>query len=124
MPFDLVAVALILAFAIAVAVGFYGRDGAAEAGSVSVTVDGAEAARFPLLRAGDVRTFENRGYTLTLTTEERDGVLGIAVTESDCPNRDCVHTGVITRGGESIVCLPAHIVVRLLADGGTDAVLG
>ena len=48
--------------------------------------------------------------------------------EADCPTQDCVHTGTITRAGQSIVCLPARIIIRL--EGGTvdkdapDVVIG
>ena len=50
------------------------------------------------------------------------------VVEADCPTQDCVHTGTVTYSGQSIVCLPARIVIRL--EGGAapadvpDAVLG
>ena len=38
---------------------------------------------------------------------------------------DCVHTGTITRAGQSIVCLPEQVVVQLSGGGsGPDAVLG
>ena len=48
------------------------------------------------------------------------------VAESDCPGQDCVHTGTITRAGQSIVCLPEQVVVQLTGGGGggPDAVLG
>ena len=51
---------------------------------------------------------------------------GLCVLESDCPNQDCVHSGVITRAGQSIVCLPARIVIELHGGSGdgVDAVLG
>ena len=32
---------------------------------------------------------------------------------SDCPNQDCVHSGAISRAGQSIVCLPARVAVTL-----------
>ena len=60
-------------------------------------------------------------YHLTVTVT-RDGV---SVTESDCPGQDCVHTGRITKAGQSIVCLPEQVVIQLT--GGTsdaDVVLG
>ena len=41
---------------------------------------------------------------------------GVRVEEADCPTQDCVHTGTITRAGQSIVCLPARIIIRL--EGG------
>ena len=62
------------------------------------------------------------GYTLhvVLTAE------GVWVERSDCPTQDCVHTGHISRSGQSIVCLPARVVIRLEGgtDSGVDAVIG
>ena len=60
-------------------------------------------------------------YHLTVTLDKT----GVRVSESDCPGQDCVHTGVITRAGQSIVCLPEQVVVQLSGGGdGPDAVLG
>ena len=91
--------------------------------TVVVTVSGQEVQRTPLseFTAADV---EHNGYTLHIAAV--DG--GVAVTSSDCPTQDCVHMGEITRGGQSIVCLPARIVVQLeggaAADDGVDLVIG
>ena len=60
-------------------------------------------------------------YHLTVILDKT----GAAVTDSDCPGRDCVHTGRITRAGQSIVCLPEQVVVTL--EGKTpsaDVILG
>ena len=61
-------------------------------------------------------------YRLTILLD-RDGA---RVAASDCPGQDCVHTGTITRAGQSIVCLPEQVVVQLTGGGGggPDAVLG
>ena len=48
----------------------------------------------------------------------------IAVTDSDCPGKDCVHRGWISGGGESIVCLPNKMEIRLTGIGTVDAVSG
>ena len=37
------------------------------------------------------------------------------------PTRDCVHTGAISRAGQSIVCLPAQVVVHLEGASAPDA---
>lgn len=120
------------------------RGGATEAGpgTVVVTVDGREADRFPLEALLECpRSYTNNGYTLELAYGPRDaedppldhappsGEAGVRVTRSDCPTQDCVRTGLITRGGQSIVCLPARIIVQLTGGtpedpGGVDAVLG
>ena len=47
----------------------------------------------------------------------RDGK--IAVTESDCPGADCVHSGWIQTAGRSIVCLPNRVEIRL--EGAEEA---
>ncbi len=39
----------------------------------------------------------------------------IWVTDADCPDRTCVKTGVISRAGQSIVCLPNATVVAVSA---------
>ena len=54
-------------------------------------------------------TYKSRGYTLTV--EVADGAVYVA--SSDCPNQDCVHSGAISRAGQSIVCLPARVAVTL-----------
>ena len=119
---------------------FQWRDGQAEELTAVVSVDGAEADRFPpeaLLESP--RAYSNNGYTLEVACALRgevspldhqvsNGELGLRVVLSDCPTQDCVHTGTITRSGQSIVCLPARIVIRLeggeAAPGDVDAVLG
>ena len=65
-----------------------------------------------------VRTLENHGYTLHVYLSKS----GVWVEDSTCPTQDCVHTGAISRGGQSIICLPARIIVRLesASSGGND----
>ena len=105
-----------------------------------VSVDGTEVDRFsPDDLLEGPRTYTGGGYTLEVAAALRGdaspldhvkshGELGLQVAHSDCPTQDCVHTGTITRSGQSIVCLPARIIVRLeggKAEGGAvDAVLG
>ena len=38
------------------------------------------------------------------TVEVKDGK--IRVKEADCPNKDCMNTGFISKNNETIVCLP------------------
>ena len=38
---------------------------------------------------------------------------GAAVVSSTCPDQVCVQTGKLTRAGESAVCLPAKVSLRL-----------
>ena len=127
--------------ALAVGVAFFQwRGGTTEALTAVVSVDGTEADRFApadLLEAP--RTYENNGYTLEVALSidyehpassalPPSGESGLRVARSDCPTQDCVHTGTISRSGQSIVCLPARIIIRLAGgtpeDGGVDASVG
>ena len=44
---------------------------------------------------------------------------GAAVASSTCPDQVCVKTGTLTRAGESAICLPARISLRLEGSGNT-----
>ena len=121
---DILVVLAVVALAAASALTVWpGRD----SGSLTavITADGEELDRFaPADLAAGPRTYTHNGYTLTVTAE--DG--GLHVSEADCPTQDCVHTGTISRSGQSIVCLPARIIIQLTggqADpGGVDVVIG
>ena len=90
--------------------------------TAAVSVDGVETERLALEEAE--RTIQAGGYTLRLRLTETE----VWVESSDCPTQDCVHTGHISRSGQSIVCLPARVIVRLeggeTVDTGVDAVIG
>lgn len=119
---------------------FQWRGGQSQALTAVVSVDGEEVDRFsPEDLLERPRTYTNNGYTLTVVfgidyegparnAMPPSGESGLRVAASDCPTQDCVHTGIIARSGQSIVCLPARVIVRLeggtAEDGGVDAVLG
>lgn len=70
---------------------------------------------------------EDQEFTLTgqydTTITVRDGK--IAVTRSDCPGEDCVHSGWSNSSGRSIVCLPNRVEIRILSDtDDVDFVVG
>ena len=42
---------------------------------------------------------------------------------ADCPDQVCVRTGRIRYAGQSIVCLPNRLVIKIVAKGGSDMIL-
>lgn len=49
----------------------------------------------------------------------------IAITHSDCPGEDCVHSGWIKSSGRSIVCLPNKVEIRIVGQSDdVDFVVG
>lgn len=99
-----------------------GSEGTAMTARIFVEGEVREEVPLSRLRGEEERTLSANGYTLTLRLFPE----GVQVTASDCPTQDCVHTGEITRPGQSIVCLPARISVQLqgTAADGVDAMLG
>lgn len=60
-------------------------------------------------------------YSNTITV--RDG--RIAITSSDCPGGDCIHSGWAASSGRSIVCLPNSLEIRIIArTSDVDFVVG
>lgn len=105
---DLMIVAAVLLLAAAAFIRFF-PSGAQEGAAVAViTVDGAEVDRLPLTLAAE-RSYTANGYTLRVAVENGS----VRVTHADCPSRDCVRTGAISRPGQSIVCLPARLTVTI-----------
>ncbi len=42
----------------------------------------------------------------------------IRVLESNCPDKICVNTGAVSRDGQSIACLPNHVIIKIGNDKG------
>lgn len=110
--------AIVIVLAAVCAGAFWSRGAAAEGElAVVVSIDGEEVERFEPTESTGEKIYASRGYTLHVLV--RDG--GVEVSQSDCPTQDCVHMGWIDRAGESIVCLPARVIIQLVrTDGGSD----
>lgn len=76
-----------------------------------VTVDGVTVQEIPL-KPSD----EKQQYTLEngVVLETENGT--IRFFESDCPDAVCVHTGALSRAGESAACVPNKTVVVLKSE--------
>lgn len=122
-PLDALVAAAVVALAVVTALLFYGpRTGAGQLTAV-ITQHGQT-----------VRTVALTGLDKELVIPLDDGTYHLTVrisgdaayiADSDCPGQDCVHTGAISRAGQSIVCLPAQVVISLVSTSSdVDAVLG
>ena len=122
--FDALAAIFVLVLAGVVFFAFYGRGGSNDHLTATLTLDGETIGVYELSAVKDelLLTPDDLPYPLTvrLTAD------GAEVTESTCPSLDCQHTGKVDRNGESIICLPNKLVIRLSggSDDGVDAVLG
>lgn len=120
-PLDALVVLAVLLLGVATAWLAYGGE---NSGALTATVKhrGQVVARVELSSLTEEKTVSIDGaYHLTVTLDRT----GAAVTDSDCPGQDCLHTGRITRAGQSIVCLPEQVIVTLEGKAPSpDVVLG
>ena len=115
---DFLAIAIVAVLAVLVALCFLpkGSDSPVQAqiyqsGDLIMTVPLEEDASFTITGK----------YTNVITVA--DG--RIAVSASDCPGEDCVHSGAIHTSGRSIVCLPNSVEIRVVnAQSDVDFVVG
>ena len=93
----------------------------APAAVAEVSADGVVITELSLSENGETE-LESHGVHLTVVVQ--DG--SVFVESSDCPNQNCVQSGRIHRGGESIVCLPGRVSITLKSNDGDalDLVIG
>lgn len=86
---------------------------------IAVTIDGEVVERLPF---GDAeRSYTSNGYTVHVVVSDS----GVCVDHADCPTQVCVHTGTISRAGQSIICLPSGIVITVEGTAEDyDAIVG
>ena len=60
-------------------------------------------------------------YTNQITVKDQS----IAITASNCPGQDCVHSGSIHSSGRTLVCLPNGLEIRIISgEADVDFVVG
>jgi len=115
---DLAAVFAVAVFAASIFLLFVSGGYGKTAGTAEIYLNGE--------KVREVNLFEDQSFALQGEYENRvmvkDGK--IAVSESDCPEEDCVHTGWRSCAGESIVCLPNHMEIRIKGESDVDFVTG
>lgn len=110
--------------ALLLAAGLWTFLSARESGApvAEVIVDGVVADTIPLRGAAAGERVYQSAYGQCVVAVE-DG--RICIVHSDCPDQVCVHTGWLTRPGQSAVCVPNRIAVVVRGGGAeVDAVVG
>ena len=114
---DFLAIGIVAAIAILVSVIFWTSVGAEEGSMLSVYQEGVLTKELSL--DSDVEFVIEGDYKNVITI--KDGKA--AITESDCPGTDCVHSGWIHEAGRSIVCLPNRVELRIEGTSEVDFVV-
>ena len=86
--------------------------------SVVVERNGSETARYPLETDLTVDIPSEDGGVNTLVISD-----GYAyIVSADCPDKLCVKQHAISRTGQTIICLPHRLVIRIEGGEGVDTV--
>lgn len=120
---DVLVILTLLAVAALLLLGFLRSAGTASSENLLVIRTPTEALTYPL--SAD-RTVTVSSGNITLTVEIRDG--RARVSDSDCPDKICQHTGWISRKGETVICAPAAVRLTVTDPkggvGDADSVIG
>ncbi len=81
-----------------------------------ITVDGKNYDRIKLTGHKGKEEFVIRteeGYNKVVIQDEK-----IGITEADCPDKVCLSPGLISKPGQSLICLPHKVSISI--EGGSD----
>ncbi|MBE7030220.1 MAG: NusG domain II-containing protein [Ruminococcaceae bacterium] len=115
---DILVIALVIT--LAAALWIFSAAGATRATACVIELDGHTYATYRLdechtPKTVDIRT--ERGFNQVVIDQR-----GAYVSQSDCPNGDEVKRGRLEKAGDTAVCLPHRLVVRLTGTQQVDAV--
>ncbi len=107
---DIIILAVILVAACALLLSV--KLGRGSAKTALISVDGRDYMKVPLENDDEI-TLEN-GVKIIV----KDGSIGFC--ESDCPDKICIRTGMLSKSGEVAACVPNRTVISV--EGGSNAV--
>lgn len=87
---------------------YFGKSGAVAV----IEQDGETISELPLNKDTELVLDDGDGGSNTITV--KNGT--VAVTDANCPDLVCVHTGSISHTGEVIACLPHKLIITISGD--------
>ena len=112
-------IAAVLIFTLATGIWAAGRSQSSGSLTALVRQDGQVVRTIALTGLSEPITFTLDGaYTNTIRAENGR----ICVEGATCPGQDCVHTGWLTRAGQSAVCLENRVSITLEGAATLDAI--
>ena len=104
---------IVIAVVLICAVGIWLYPAFSQTGGVA-KISQNDATQFIPLKDSREITLENA------TVKVENGT--ISIVDATCPDLVCVKTGAISRQGQSIICVPNHIVITIEGEQEIDAI--
>ena len=114
---DFLAIALVVLIGVITLLCFFPQNEPSENNTVQIFRNGQLLKELSLQE--DQVVFVEGKYHNTITIQNGR----VAVTESNCPGRDCVHSGWSDDAGRVIVCLPNRVEIRIVGSAEVDFVV-
>ncbi|MCF6096588.1 NusG domain II-containing protein [Thermovorax subterraneus] len=116
----LIATVILVAFVIFTGFQIYGFTGGKT--YAVIEINGKEYQKISLGKDGPKMQLKVAGFIGDVVLEiDRDKVRVVA---SDCPDKDCVRQGWVSKPGQTLVCLPNRVVVKIQNTESTNEVDG
>lgn len=111
---DIILIVVLIIISCIVSAIIYDSSDDTETKTVEVSVDGQIIATYTLGDNSDYNTeyLLETGNFLVIEDGE------VYLKSADCPDKLCVKQGKISRVGQSIVCLPRKVVIRITSEAG------
>ena len=61
-------------------------------------------------------TLQSGGYTLSVVIENQKAY----VASSNCPDKTCLHQGKISSVGDTVICVPSGVVLKIMGEGSRE----
>ncbi|MDE5698877.1 MAG: NusG domain II-containing protein [Lachnospiraceae bacterium] len=110
--FILIAIIVVIAAVSALLILFVQREAGA---TVRITIDGVFYGEYSLSEEQSISIDEGLGHN-RLVIEEGSAYMA----DADCPDKYCMDYKPISRGGETIICLPHKLVVEVTGTRDTQ----
>ena len=91
---------------------FFGKTGT----TAIIEQDGETISELDLSKDTELVLDDGNGGSNTITVKNGK----IAVTDANCPDLVCVHTGSISQTGEVIACLPHKLIITISEEKNSD----
>ena len=111
---DFILIAILLLLAVAGIALFTALQSGGD--TVLLLIDGREEARFSLSAAVERQVVTSAGENTLVIADGK-----AYISAADCPDGICVAHRPISKVGETIVCLPHRVVVKVVRDGSVTA---
>ena len=109
---EIVIVAVLILISLAIIGAHIFISNTKNAKTVRITQNNQVIMNLPLDKDTEKTINNEDGYNIVVIKDKK-----VYVREADCKNQICVNTKAIANVGESVACLPHHLIIEIVPEG-------